>query len=97
LTAREALNHTATVRRTLPLAFTGLALVACTWVTSADPPPELPAGMMLAYLLAPSVERARILGVLYEKRPEMADLLAELEADEDLRARFEMALLQDER
>ena len=51
---------------------------------------------LLDYLLAPSAERARIVGALYEKRPEMADLLAELEADEDLRARFEIALLADQ-
>jgi hypothetical protein len=31
---------------------------------------------------------------LSRRRPEMSDLLAELEADEDLRARFEIELLK---
>ena len=46
---------------------------------------------LLAYLLSTSFERAQ----LYQSRPEMAELLAELEADDDLRARFEIALLKD--
>lgn len=41
-------------------------------------------------------ERARIVGELTERNPEMAELLTEFEADDDLRARFEMVLLSHE-
>jgi hypothetical protein len=43
---------------------------------------------LLRYLLATSAERARLIGELTERNPGMADLLAELEADDDLRARL---------
>ena len=46
----------------------------------------------LGYLMATSVERARIIGELTTRNPAIADLLTDLEADDDLRARFEMDL-----
>jgi hypothetical protein len=49
---------------------------------------------LLAYLLSTSYERAELLAQLYLRRSEMDDLLAELEADEDLRARFEIELVR---
>ena len=49
---------------------------------------------LLRYLFATSKERARIISELSEKKPPMADLLIDLEADDDLRARFEIALLR---
>jgi hypothetical protein len=57
---------------------------------------SIPLGLrddLITYLLASSAERAQIVGELTERNPPMADLLMELEADDDLRARFEMALL----
>jgi hypothetical protein len=48
---------------------------------------------LLRYLLSTSAERARIIGELTERNPDMAELLMELEADDDLRARFEIELL----
>jgi hypothetical protein len=48
---------------------------------------------LIRYLLATSTERARVIGELSERNPGMADLLMELEADDDLRARFEIELL----
>ena len=48
---------------------------------------------LIRYLLAPSEERARITGELTARNPGIADLLIDLEADEELRARFEMELL----
>jgi hypothetical protein len=41
-----------------------------------------------------SPDRARIIGELVARNPGMADLLMELEADDDLRTRFEMELLR---
>ena len=57
-----------------------------------DIAPELRDGF-IRYLFATSHERARIIGELTERNPGMADLLTDLEADDDLRARFEMELL----
>ena len=55
-----------------------------------------PAGLerddLIHYLFATMVERARIIGELMERNPGMADLLVDLEADPDLRGRFEMEL-----
>ena len=48
---------------------------------------------LIRYLFASSHERARIIGELTERNPGMADLRADLEADDDLRARFEIELL----
>lgn len=48
---------------------------------------------LIRYLLATSAERARIIGELTEWNPGMADLLADLEADDDLRAKLEIELL----
>ena len=44
---------------------------------------------------ATSAERARIISELTERNPGTADLLMELEADADLRARFEIELLNE--
>ena len=49
---------------------------------------------LLDYLSATSVERARLIGELTQRNPGMADLLADLEADETLRNRFEVELLR---
>ena len=43
--------------------------------------------------MATSAERARVIGELSVRNPGMADLLADLDAYDDLRARFKMALL----
>jgi hypothetical protein len=42
---------------------------------------------------ATSAKWARIIGELTEPNPGMADVLADLEADDDLRAKFEIELL----
>jgi hypothetical protein len=47
----------------------------------------------VTYLLATSFERARVIGELTTRNPAMADLLMDLEADDDLRARLEVDLL----
>ena len=47
---------------------------------------------LIRYLFATSEDRARVVGEL-TARPGMAELLIDLEADDDLRARFEMELL----
>jgi hypothetical protein len=52
---------------------------------------------LLRYLAGTSGERARVIGELTERNPGLADLLADLEADHDLRARFEIELLHDRR
>jgi hypothetical protein len=49
---------------------------------------------LLRYLSATSEERARLIGELTERNPGMADLLLDLEADGDLRTRFEIELLR---
>lgn len=40
-----------------------------------------------------SPDRARLIAELLDPNPGMGDLLADLEADDDLRAKFEMELL----
>ena len=50
---------------------------------------------LLRYLAGTSEERARLIGELTERNPAMAGLLIDLEADDDLRARFEIELLGD--
>jgi hypothetical protein len=52
---------------------------------------------LLRYLAATSAERARLIGELVERNPGMADVLADLEADEDLPARFEIELIRADR
>jgi hypothetical protein len=44
-----------------------------------------------------SPDRARIVAELLRRNPGMGDLLAELEADDDLRAQFEMELISEQR
>jgi hypothetical protein len=46
----------------------------------------------LRYLGASSRERARLIGELSARNPMMSSLLMDLEADDDLRARFEVEL-----
>lgn len=63
------------------------------WVASVDDlSPELRKDL-LRYLFATSAERARIIGELSERNPDMADLLMDLEADDDQRVTLEMTLL----
>ena len=52
---------------------------------------------LLRYLAATSEERARLIGELVERNPGMGSLLMDLEADDDLRTRFEIGLLETER
>lgn len=48
---------------------------------------------LLDYVLGTSSERARMIAKLSERNPGMADLLMDLEADDELRARLEIDLL----
>jgi hypothetical protein len=48
---------------------------------------------LITYLLCDSPDRARLISELLVRNPGMGDLLAELEADDDLRAKLEMELL----
>jgi hypothetical protein len=47
---------------------------------------------LLWYLQATSSERAALLGKLFQTNPGIADVLADLEDDDDLRAQYELAL-----
>jgi hypothetical protein len=58
-----------------------------------DIPPAL-RDDLIAYLLCDSPDRARIISELLVRNPGMGDLLAELESDDELRTRFELALLR---
>jgi hypothetical protein len=49
---------------------------------------------LLRYLAATSKERAHLIGELGRRNPGLANLLVDLEADDDLRSRFEMELLR---
>jgi hypothetical protein len=49
---------------------------------------------LLRYLRSTSEERARLIGDLTWRNPAMADLLVDLEADDDLRTRVEIELLE---
>ena len=60
---------------------------------AADLSPDLRRDL-LRYLGATSKERARLIGQLVERNPGMADVLMDLEADYDLRTRFEIELLR---
>ncbi len=53
-------------------------------------------GNLVTYLLASSAERARIISELAERNPGMAEILIDLEADDDLRMAFELDLMQSE-
>jgi hypothetical protein len=59
-------------------------------------PPELRLDL-LRYLAATSEERARLIGELGHRDPGMADVLMDLETDDQLRSRFEAELLGQER
>jgi hypothetical protein len=48
---------------------------------------------LLTYLFCTSPDRARIIAKLMVRNPGIGDLLADLEADDDLRARLEIELL----
>jgi hypothetical protein len=48
---------------------------------------------LLRYLGATSQERAHLVGELTRRNPAMAELLVDLEADDQLRAQVELALL----
>ena len=47
----------------------------------------------MTYLFCTSPDRARIIAELVERNPGIADQLMDLEADDDLRTRLELALL----
>jgi hypothetical protein len=60
-------------------------------------PSKLPAELrrdLLRYLGKTSAERARVIGEPIERNRRMAELLMDLEADDDLRTRFEIELLR---
>ena len=48
---------------------------------------------LITFLMCDSADRARLIADLLRRNPGMGDLLAELEADDDLRARLEIELL----
>ena len=48
---------------------------------------------LLVYLMCTSPDRARLIAELTARNPGIADLLMDLEADDDLRARLEIELL----
>ena len=47
---------------------------------------------LLAYLFCTSPDRARLIAELIERNPGIADLLMDLEAEDDLRAKLEIEL-----
>jgi hypothetical protein len=49
---------------------------------------------LITYLLCTSPDRARIVGELTARNPGIANLLADLEADDKLRTGLELALLR---
>jgi hypothetical protein len=58
---------------------------------------DIPPGLrddLIAYLLCDSPDRARLISELTTRNPGMADLLMDLETDDELRARLEVRLLQ---
>ena len=48
---------------------------------------------LLAYLLCTSPDRARLIAELTTRNPGIAELLMDLEADDDVRAKLEIELL----
>ena len=60
------------------------------------PSDEIPPALRddpIAFLLCDPADRARLIADLLKRNPWMGDLLAELEAGDDLRTRLEMKLL----
>lgn len=58
--------------------------------------PDIPPAIrddLLTYLFCTSPDRARIIAELLVRNPGLGELLADLEADDDLRARFAIELL----
>jgi hypothetical protein len=55
--------------------------------------PERLRSDLLRYLAVTSEDRAQLIGELSERNPDVADLLSDLETDDDLRVRFEVELL----
>jgi hypothetical protein len=49
---------------------------------------------LLAHLSKTSAERARAIRKVYAVSPSLGDLLIDLEVDDDIRTRFEVALLE---
>ena len=49
---------------------------------------------LIAYLLCTSPDRARLIAALTARNPGIADLLMDLGADDDLRAKLEIDLLR---
>jgi hypothetical protein len=61
------------------------------------PPYAIPPALrddLIAYLLCDSPDRARLISELVVRNPGISELLMDLEADDQLRTRLEMALLQ---
>lgn len=59
-------------------------------------PETIPAALrddLIRYLFCTSPDRARVIAELLVRNPGIGGLLADLEADADVRARFEMELL----
>ncbi len=50
---------------------------------------------LLRYLGKNSEERAHVIAELAKRKPVLADVMMDLETDDDLRARFEIHLLRD--
>jgi len=50
---------------------------------------------LLAYLLCTSSDRARLIAEMTARNPGVADLLMDLEGDDDLRAKLEIELLNN--
>ena len=70
-------------------------MTAARWLPSGDDLPLALRNDLIRYLLATSQERAHIMGDLATRNPEMMALLIDLETDDDLRAKLEIALLRD--
>jgi hypothetical protein len=62
-------------------------------MTEVEEIPEPLRRDLLRHLLKTCANRATIIGELTHRNPGMAEILMELETDDDLRARFEMELL----
>ncbi len=63
-------------------------------VENSSLPPAL-RDALLTYLSCTSPDRARIIAELLVRKPGMGELLADLEADDDLRAMLEIELLNE--
>jgi len=74
----------------------GSTEVPCRWGRGIGAA-KIPAALrddLLTYLFCTSPDRARIIAELMVRNPGIGDLLADLEADDDLRARLEIELLR---